>query len=247
MLPKKKKLQSRLRGFSGARRNAELCYTFSMERMDDLQFDGLVLYQDTDYARFNADALKLCAFLRLSPADRVVELGSGTGVICILGERKTGASFTGVERQTRLVELAEQSARQNNQAIRFLAADVAEAPERLGRGAFTAVVMNPPYFESGEPSPNASVAAARHGAAQARECFLDAAFQLLNNGGKLFLIDLASALADVTTALRAHRLEPKRMQLLYTKPNAPARRVLIEAKKLGRPGLVVEPPDWLQE
>ena len=218
-----------------------------MIRMDDLQIDGLVLYQDTDYARFNADALKLCAFLRLNPADRVVELGSGTGVICVLGERKTGASFTGVERQTRLVELAEQSARQNNQAIRFLAADVAETPDLLGRGAFTAVVMNPPYFETGEPSPNASVAAARHGAAQARECFLTASFQLLDNGGKLFLIDSVDTLADLMTALRAHRLEPKRMQFLYTKPNTPARRVLIEAKKLGRPGLVVEPPDWLQE
>jgi tRNA1(Val) A37 N6-methylase TrmN6 len=218
-----------------------------MERMDDLQFDGLVLYQDTGYARFNADALKLCAFLRLTPADRVVELGSGTGVICVLGERRTGASFTGVERQARLVELAQQSARQNGQAIRFLAADVAETPERLGRGAFTAVVMNPPYFESGEPSPNPSVAAARHGAAQAREIFLSAAFQLLNNGGRLFLIEQATALADVTVALRAHRLEPKRMRFLYTKPDAPARRVLIEAKKLGRPGLVVEPPDWLQE
>jgi len=218
-----------------------------MIRMDDLQYDGLVLYQDTDYARFNADALKLCAFLRLGPTDRVVELGSGTGVICVLGERKTGASFTGVERQNRLVELAEQSARQNKQAICFLAADVARAPELLGRGAFTAVVMNPPYFETGEPSPNASVAAARHGAAQERECFLTAAFQLLNNGGRLFLIEQATALADLTTALRAHRLEPKRMQFLYTKANAPARRVLIEAKKLGRPGLVVAPPDWLQE
>ena len=218
-----------------------------MERMDDLQYDGLVLYQDTDYARFNADALKLCAFLRLKHADRVVELGCGTGVICVLGERKTGASFTGVERQARLIELAEQSARQNGQAIRFLAADVAEAPERLGRGAFTAAVMNPPYFESGEPSPNPSVAAARHGATQAREVFLSAAFQLLNNGGRLFLIEQAAALADVTAALRAHRFEPKRMRFLYTKPGAPARRVLIEAKKLGRPGLVVEPPDWLQE
>ncbi|MPN50602.1 tRNA1(Val) (adenine(37)-N6)-methyltransferase [bioreactor metagenome] len=107
--------------------------------------------------------------------------------------------------------------------------------------------MNPPYFKTGEPSPNASVAASRHGAAQARECFLDAAFQLLNNGGKLFLIDSADTLADLMTVLRAHRLEPKRMQFLYTKANAPARRVLIEAKKLGRPGLVVEPPDWLQE
>jgi len=29
-----------------------------MERLDDLQHNGLMLYQDTDYERFNADALK---------------------------------------------------------------------------------------------------------------------------------------------------------------------------------------------
>lgn len=218
-----------------------------MERTDDLQYDGLILYQDSAYARFGADALKLCAFLRLKPADRVVELGSGTGVVCVLGERKTGARFTGVERQTRLVELAQKSARQNGQEIRFVEADAAEAPELLGHGTFTAAVMNPPYFSSGEPSPNPSVAAARHGAAHAREVFFTAAFQLLNNGGRLFLIYPADALADLLTALRAHRFEPKRMRFLYAKPGAPARRVLVEAKKLGRPGLTVEPPDWMQE
>lgn len=215
--------------------------------MDDLQFDGLILYQDTAYARFSADALKLCAFLRLKSADRVVELGSGTGVICVLGERKTGARFTGVERQARLVELAEKSARQNRQAIRFLEADVADAPALLGLGSFTAVVMNPPYFSSGDESPNPSVAAARHDAAHAREVFFTAAFQLLNNGGKLFCIYPADALAGLMSALRAHRFEPKRMRFLYTKPNAPARRVLLEASKLGRPGLIVEPPDWMQQ
>ncbi|MCE5187831.1 MAG: methyltransferase [Eubacteriales bacterium] len=218
-----------------------------MERMDDLQYEGLVLYQDTEYARFGADALKLCSFLRLKPEDRVVELGSGTGVICILGERKTGARFTGVERQARLVALSQKSAQQNGQAIRFLEADAAQAPDLLGRGIFTAAVMNPPYFTSGEPSPNHSLADARHDAARTLETFLSAAFQLLCNGGRLFLIYPADALTELLSELRAHRLEPKRMRFLYTKPGMAAKRVLVEAKKLGKPGLTVESPDWMQE
>ena len=35
-----------------------------MERLDDLQHNGLMLYQDTELERFNADALWLCSFLR---------------------------------------------------------------------------------------------------------------------------------------------------------------------------------------
>ena len=232
----------------GSRRLARyVILAADMERIDDLQYEGLILYQDTDYARFGADALKLCAFMRLTKKDRVVELGSGTGVICVLGARRTGAHFTGVERQARLVELSQKSAEQNKQEIRFLEADVSDAPVILGRGAFTAAVTNPPYFLSGEVNANPSYAVARHDAANVLDAFLRSAFQLLKNGGNLFLIYPADALSELLAALRGHRLEPKRLRFLYTKRDTAAQRVLVEAKKLAKPGLKVEPPDWLQE
>ena len=213
-----------------------------MERLDDLQHNGLMLYQDTDYERFNADALWLCAFLRAKPADRVVELGSGSGVICVLGADNTGASFTGVERQRRLVALAQKSAAYNKQDIRFVCADVAEAPALLGHGAYTIAVMNPPYFRSGERSEHEERSLARHDAGDTLAVFLASAFSLLKNGGKLFLIYPADALAELMHALEHARFAPKRMKLVYTKSGEPALRVLIEAKKDGKPGLVIEPP-----
>jgi tRNA1Val (adenine37-N6)-methyltransferase len=213
-----------------------------MERLDDLQHNGLMLYQDTDYERFNADALWLCAFLHAKRADRVVELGSGSGVICVLGADNTGASFTGVERQERLVALAQKSAGYNNQDIRFVCADVVEAPPLLGHGTFTVAVMNPPYFRSGERSEHEERSLARHDAGDTLAVFLESAFSLLKNGGKLFLIYPADALAELMHALEQARFAPKRMKFVYTKAGEPALRVLIEAKKDGKPGLVIEPP-----
>lgn len=213
-----------------------------MERLDDLQHNGLMLYQDTDFERFNADALWLCAFLRASKSDRVVELGSGSGVICVLGADNTGASFTGVERQARLVELAQKSAAHNKQDIRFVCADVADAPVIMGHGTFTIAVMNPPYFRSGERSEHEERSLARHDAGDTLAVFLTSAFSLLKNGGKLFLIYPADALAELMHALEHARFAPKRMKLVYTKASEPALRVLIEAKKDGKPGLVIEPP-----
>ncbi len=213
-----------------------------MERLDDLQHKGLMLYQDTDCARFNADALLLTGFLRLSPKDEAVELGSGTGVICVLGADNTGARFTGVERQSRLVELSQKSAAYNGQDIRFLCADIKEAPDLLRRGAFTAAVTNPPYFISGDVNKNASSGAARHGAEGTLRVFLKAAFLLLKNGGRLFLIYPANALSTLLLTLKEERLEPKRIRLAYAKEGGCALRVLLEAKKHGRPGLTVEPP-----
>lgn len=214
--------------------------------MDDLQHNGLKLFQDTEYACFNADALQLFGFLRLTKRDNVVELGSGTGVICVLGTDVTGASFTGVEIQPRLVELSQKSAEINGQDIRFVCADVRNAPGLLGRGIFSAVVMNPPYFSNGDRNENASYALTRHEADTALDTFLAAAFQLLNNGGKLFLIYPARALSGLFSALREHRMEPKRIRFIYTKPGGDAVRVLVEAKKLGKVGLIVEPPVRMQ-
>ena len=213
-----------------------------MERLDDLQHNGLMLYQDTELERFNADALWLCSFLRAGAKDTVVELGSGTGVVCVLGADNTGARFTGVERQERLVALSQKSAAYNHQEIRFLCADVAEAPALLGHGSFTAAVMNPPYFTSGEPSEDVSRSLARHDAGDTLATFLASAFSLLKNGGKLFLIYPADALAELMRALEHARFAPKRMKLVYTKAGEPALRVLMEAKKDGKPGLVIEPP-----
>lgn len=212
-----------------------------MERLDDLQHNGLMLYQDTDYARFNADALWLCSFLRLTAKDNVVELGSGTGVVCVLGADNTRARFTGVEAQQRLCALSQKSAAYNHQDIRFVCADVANAPELLGRGSFSAAVMNPPYFTSGEKNESASLCLARHDGGDTLVSFLSAAFALLKNGGKLFVIYPASALPALFFALQQARFEPKRMKLVYSKAGGNALRVLIEAKKDGKPGLIIEP------
>ncbi len=218
-----------------------------MERLDDLQHNGLMLFQDSDAPRFSADALLLCGFLRLAPKDEVVELGSGTGVICVLGADNTGARFTGVEREPELVALSQKSAAYNKQDIRFVRADVAEAPQLLGRGAYTAVVMNPPYFTSGDVSSTPARGAARHAQGDTLGLFLDAAFQLLKNGGKLFLVYPADDLAQLVLALRQRRLEPKRLRFVYAKEDGDALRVLVEAKKLGGPGLKVLPPVFIGE
>ena len=231
---------------STARNEHNLCYNFLVERLDDLQHNGLMLYQDTESERFSADALWLCAFLRAGKADCVVELGSGSGVICVLGADNTGARFTGVERQEHLVELSQKSAAYNEQNIRFICSDAADAPSILGHGAFTIAVMNPPYFTSGERSESKTRSLARHDAGDTLNVFLTSAFLLLKNGGKLFLIYPADALPELMRALERARFSPKRMKLIYSKVGGNALRVLIEAKKDGRPGLMIEPPLFVE-
>lgn len=212
-----------------------------MIRKDDLQRDGLILFQDTELPCFTQDSVLLAHFLNLSKKDSAVDLGSGTGVLCVLGKALTGASFTGVELNAQTAALAARSEEENRQGIRYECMNVSEAPAFFGHGSFSAAVMNPPYFGAGPESPDATRAAARHGSGNALSVFLHAAFLLLSNGGKLFLCCPADRLADVFFLLRTERLEPKRMRLVARGAGSAPRLALIEAKKLGHPGLNMEP------
>lgn len=66
------------------------------ERLDDLQRNGYRIIQDPGRFCFGMDAVLLSGFAKVKPGERVVDLGTGTGIIPILLEARTkDASFTG--------------------------------------------------------------------------------------------------------------------------------------------------------
>ena len=176
-------------------------------------------------------------FLHTGPSDRVADLGSGTGVISVLGQAKTGAAFVGIEQNAALCALARESAAENGQDISFCQMDVLDAPAEFGPGSFTAAVCNPPYFSSGDRSPSGARADARHAKDGTLERFFEAAFQLLKNGGDFYLCYPAEQLCTVFALLREKRLEPKRIEFIMYNNRKVPRLVLIKAKKLAGAGL----------
>ena len=206
-----------------------------MKRYDDLQYNGLILVQDTDYPCFTEDSVLLVNFLQLKKNDKVVDLGSGTGIISVLGQAKSGASFTGIEKYDALCDLARESVSINRQDISFYAMDIADAPAFFGEGAFTAAVCNPPYFSAGERSGQILRADARH-TEEGPEVFLKTACRLVKNGGDFYLCYPADRLCDIFVMLRKAHFEPKLIRFVSGK-NAVPRIVLIRAKKNAGSGL----------
>ena len=51
------------------------------ERIDDLQRGGFRIIQDSRLFRFGTDAVLLTHFARIRKGDRIVDLGSGNGVV----------------------------------------------------------------------------------------------------------------------------------------------------------------------
>ena len=69
----------------------------------------------------------------------------------------------------------------------------------------------------------------------------DCAFRLLRDGGRFTLIHRPERLAEVCAALTVRRLEPKRLALVKSAPDAAPILFLLEAQKNRRPGLIFEP------
>jgi tRNA1Val (adenine37-N6)-methyltransferase len=115
--------------------------------------------------------------------------------------------------------------------------------ETIG-GAVDLVVTNPPYriARSGKVNPDEQRAIARHEIAITLGDLLEVAYRLLKVGGRFATVYPAQRTADLLSAMRNARIEPKRFQSVHSLPDETAKLVLVEGVKEGRRGIVVDPP-----
>ena len=70
------------------------------ERIDDLMRDGLKLIQNTDIFCFGMDAVLLSTYARAGKKDRVLDMGTGNGIIPVLMQSKNpGSTYSALEIQ----------------------------------------------------------------------------------------------------------------------------------------------------
>lgn len=197
--------------------------------------------------RFSIDAVLLAAFLRPRPGQRIADLGTGCGIIALLlASRCPKTQIVAVELQEELAQLARENVMANGLSaiIEVVAGDL----RRLGRrdlgGGFDWVVSNPPFRAPGRGRVcrDGGRAVARHEITLDLEDLLQAAQRLLDPGGRLALIYDAGRTTDLVSGVRGAGLEPKRLRFVHGTPRHAARMVLAEARRGGRPGLLVEPP-----
>jgi len=216
------------------------------ERLDDLGRGGLRIIQHPGRFPFAIDAVLLAHFATVRGRDRVLDLGTGCGVIpLLLSARHSAAQITGLEIQAETAEMAGRSVALNNltSRIRIDCGDYRQVGERYGHGAFDVVTMNPPYREPGRGrvSPAESRATARHELTGSLGDAVQAAAVAVKFGGRVAMVFLAERLTDLLLHLRANRLEPKRLRMVYPREGKAANLLLLEAVKGGGAGLRVEP------
>lgn len=226
----------------GHNRNPRSQVQKSGESLDALFEGRLNLFQSRRGYRFSLDALLLAYFARLKPHDRVIDLGTGNGVIpLILARLYPEVAITGVEYQGTMLERAARNVKLNrlNGRISLCRGDVRAAASIGSAGGFDVVVCNPPYRPraSGRRSPNDEKQIARHEVHGELGDFLAAAAYLLRAKGRMALVYLAGRAVDLLSSMRQARLEPKRLRMVHSFSDRDASLILVEGVKDGRSGL----------
>ena len=217
------------------------------ERIDELQRNNYKIIQDPERFCFGMDAVLLSGYARAREGDRVIDLGTGTGIIPILMEAKTKASeLIGLEIQPESADMARRSVELNHleNKIQIVTGDIKQASELFGAAVFDVVTSNPPYMTehhgiTNEKSPKAI---ARHELLCTLEDVIGQAAKLLRPGGSFYMVHRPFRLVDIMVLMREYHLEPKRMKLVYPYVDKDPNMVLIEALRGGRPRLTVEKP-----
>ena len=218
-----------------------------METIDLLQPGGLTLLQAKNGYRYSLDPVLLADFVGAAKSKRLIDLGTGVGVLPLLfAGDDTALEIVGLERQHGLAERAQRNVEINglSDCIQVVEGDLRQIRDLFPVESFDLVVSNPPYRNSGSGriAPENERAAARHELAGGLVDFLSAASYLLCNGGRFAIVYLAERLAELLAGMREYRLEPKRLRCVHSRLGAPAKMVLVEGRKCGGSGMTIEAP-----
>ncbi|WP_457679569.1 tRNA1(Val) (adenine(37)-N6)-methyltransferase [Thermovibrio sp.] len=204
-------------------------------------------YQFKKGFRFGTDTFLLADFVKVKGREKVVDLGTGCGVIPLLLLLKyPRLKAVGVDVLRENVELAVKNASLNGVLDRFqgVCLNVKDVKTAFKASSFDVVISNPPFIELGRGSISSGSlkAVARQEIKGKLEDFIRAASYLLKNKGKFYLLLPNQRFVDAIALCRSLNLEPKRLRFIYPEKGKEANLFLLEAVKGGGKGIVVEPP-----
>lgn len=217
------------------------------ERLDDLQVKGYQIIQNPNKFCFGMDAVLLSNFAKVKKGEKVLDIGTGTGIIPILLEAKTdGDHFTGLEIQEESADMARRSVAYNHleNKIDIVTGDVKEAVNLFGSVFFDVITTNPPYMigAHGLQNKDSAKAIARHEVLCDLDDILRTSAKLLRPGGRFYMVHRPFRLAEILSKMCAYKIEPKRMRLVHPYVDKEPNVVLIEGSRGGNSRMMVEPP-----
>ncbi|MEA1939070.1 MAG: methyltransferase [Candidatus Caldatribacteriota bacterium] len=222
------------------------------EKIENLGEKKLKIIQAQNIYRFSEDTILLIKFIKIKNYEKIIDLGSGSGIIPILlSKKRMGLSIYGIEIQKKLADMAKKSVKLNKlQArIKIIQEDIKDLKNIFKEKEFDVAVSNPPYISIGEGkiNPVRSKAIARHELKCNLEDIVSISSYLLKDKGRIYLIYKTSKLTDIILKFKKYGIEPKKIKFIHYEIKKNSKYFLIEGIKGGKRELKVESPIFCKD
>ena len=186
----------------------------------------------------------LGAWVSIEGARRILDVGTGTGLIALqLAQRCPEARITAIEIDREAALQAKENVLRSPWPDR-VAVECCDFTDFTSTKKFDLIVSNPPYFVDALRCPDAQRNLARHSDGLNYEVLFGHSAPLLNKDGQISVIIPYEAEKLVADAAWKNGFSPIRHTDVYTKPGKPCRRQLLSfamgTPKFGRDSLYIE-------
>lgn len=204
----------------------------------------------SEHHTFGTDAVLLANFAKAKQGDRLVDLGTGCGIIAFLILRDCICRTAyGVDISPEAIELAQKTGCDYGfDNFTPVLSDLKNLKGKVPFGCHTLVTCNPPYKASGAgiKNPDGAKSVARHEVECTLEDIITVGAKLLQTGGRLCMCQRPERLAELMGLMREHKVEPKRLRLVCQRAGEKPWLVLVEGRRCGNTGLIIEPPLYVE-
>lgn len=214
----------------------------------------LKIIQRNDFQNFTLDSVLISDFVKINrKTKKILDIGTGCGIISILLAKRSKAKITGIELLETMAEIAKENVKNNGfyEQISIVNEDIKNYKKIFSQAQFDAIVTNPPYFEFkgdfSQINDLEQLACARHNVNLTLEEIIKISAYLLKNMGSFSMVFRSERLIEILELLKKYNLEPKRMKNCYTKWNENAKICIIEAIKDANSGLLIEMPIFVYD
>lgn len=202
-----------------------------MGRNNFFQFKQFRVIQEKSAMKVGIDGVLLGAWAGLNGAGRVLDVGTGTGLVALMAAQCSSAIIDAVELEP---EAASEAALnfQNSKWASRISLSLGAFQDFQAKTKYDHILSNPPFFENSPKSNDRKRTQARHSDSLSLKELLEKAEQLLSESGKISLIlpaDKEERLLKLASALNLHVVRMVRVASDETKN---AHRILAELSRV---------------
>ncbi len=200
---------------------------------------------------FGTDAILLSHFAKANKKDKMVDLGTGCGIIPLLMLRDGNLqTAVGVDISDEAIKLAQKTKTDLALSkIEFINSDLKDLKGKIDFGCHTLVTCNPPYKANGAglQNPNEKHKVARHETMCSLEDIIKVSAKLLQTNGRLCICHRPERLCELLKLMSDNKIEPKRLRLVCQRRGEEPWLILVEGRRCGKSGMRIDPTLYVEE